>query len=262
MRSAEIDGLFNAALEGIAQAKKIILAYYHGTFEVAYKSDNSPVTLADISADKIIREALKNTNIPIISEEFEVPSYQVRKEFSRYWLVDPLDGTKEFIAKSDDFTINIALIEDEKVVAGFICVPVTNELYFGGKQYGSLKYQGIPANFEILMKEGLKLPSEKNEIPVLVASRSGMSQQLEDLAKHHLNVDEVNVKRMGSSLKLCWLAEGKADIYPRVGPCMEWDIAAGQAIVEGAGKQVLDYNTKQALAYNKESLLSNWFIAK
>lgn len=263
MYNSEIISLFNAALEGVIKAKEIILDYYQTDFEVDYKGDNTPVTMADKLADNAIRQALESTNLPVISEEFEVPAYDTRKDYTRYWLVDPLDGTKDFIRKNGEFTINVALIDDGRVVAGLICVPTTDELYFGGKHYPSIKYQGpmLTLTFEEMLLDCVKLPLKKNTKPVMIASRTGDVKAIEKLASTHLKTTDFSTQRVGSSLKLCWLAEGKADFYPRLSPCMEWDIAAGQAIVEGAGKTVLDYQTKKSLEYNKESLLSSWFIS-
>lgn len=264
MYNSEIISLFNAALEGVIKAKEIILDYYQTDFDVDYKGDNTPVTIADKLADNAIRQSLEATNLPVISEEFEVPAYEERKNYTRFWLVDPLDGTKDFIRKNGEFTINIALIDDGRVVAGLICVPVTNELFFGGKHYPSVKYQGpmLTLTLEEMLLDCVKLPIKKNDKPVMVSSRNGDLKTMESLAKQHLKTSNYSLQRVGSSLKLCWLAEGKADFYPRLSPCMEWDIAAGQAIVEGAGKSVVDYQTKKGLEYNKESLLSSWFIGK
>lgn len=264
MYNSEIISLFNAALAGVIRAKEIILDYYQTDLEVDYKGDNTPVTMADKMADMAIREALTETNIPMISEEFEVPSYDERKDYSRYWLIDPLDGTKDFVRQNGEFTINIALIDDGQVVAGLICVPVTDEVYFGGKRYPSIKYQGpmLTLTMEEMLLNAIKLPAVKNKKPILIASRTGDVKQLEKLAHQHLKTENFTIQRIGSSLKLCWLAEGKVDMYPRLSPCMEWDIAAGQAIVEGAGKQVLNYHDQKPISYNKESLLSSWFIAK
>lgn len=264
MYSSEIISLFNAALIGVVKAKEIILDYYQTDFDVDYKSDNSPVTIADKLADNAIREALATTKLPIISEEHDIPAYEQRKEFSRYWLVDPLDGTKDFVRKNGEFTINVALIDDCQVVAGLICVPVTDELYFGGKHYPSVKYQGpmLTLTLEEMLLDCVKLPVKTNQKPVMVTSRNGDLKTMEKLANTHLKTANFSLQRLGSSLKLCWLAEGKADFYPRLSPCMEWDIAAGQAIVEGAGRVVLDYQTQKGLVYNKESLLSSWFIGK
>lgn len=264
MYNPEIIQLFNAALEGVIKACDIILYHYNAGFEVEYKNDNSPVTQADKNADEAIRAKLASTGLPIISEEHSIPAYQERKDYQRYWLVDPLDGTKDFVQKNGEFTINVALIEDGKAVAGLICVPVTKEIYFGGAHYPSIKYQGdlLALDMEQMILNAERLPNKNHKEPIIVASRSGDAQTIEKLAHQHLCKEKMTIQRVGSSLKFCWLAEGRADFYPRLTPAMEWDIAAGQAIAEGTGKTVLDYHTKTSLVYNKESLLSSWFIAK
>lgn len=263
MYTQELVDLFEYALQGAKAAQSVILQYYKSDIRVEHKSDDSPVTKADKEADRLIRKALVQTHLPIISEEHEVPGYADRKNFERYWLVDPLDGTKDFIRENDEFTINIALIEDGFPLFGLLLVPVSSELYVGGKEFPSLKYVGPlhALNFEEVLLHGEKLPLQSTSEPTLLGSRSSHFSELITLAKKELNCEQIKFQALGSSLKLAWLAEGKADIYIRKSPAMEWDIAAGQAIVEGAKKQVNDFSGNR-VSYNKESLLSTWFIAR
>jgi 3'(2'), 5'-bisphosphate nucleotidase len=255
-------------------AGKEIMEVYDTNFEVEYKDDNSPLTLADKKAsDKIIGE-LKQFDIPVLSEEGVHDSFEIRKTWSKLWIVDPLDGTKEFVKRNGEFTVNIALVEDNAPTLGVIFSPVFKDIYFAAKGLGAFKIdkkEFAPLidvieeiNLEQLLKIAQKLPIVSNrENYVVVASRSHMStdtyQHIEALKLTHKHVEIVTT---GSSIKMCWVAEGIADEYPRYGPTMEWDTAAGQAILQEANAYLFDMETMLPMKYNREQLLNNWFIAK
>ena len=221
-------------------------------------------TKADKAAHKIISSILQESKIPILSEEGKSIPYETRKYWNKLWIVDPIDGTKEFIKRNGEFTVNIALIENNKPVIGVILAPDSGVLYFSEKNIGAFKSTTNLDYFnpENLLAEALPLPlNHENKVYTVVASRSHLSKEteayVENLRTKH---GEVKFISIGSSLKLCMVAEGKADCYPRFAPTMEWDTAAGQAICEAAGFQVIDFKTKKSMIYNRENLLNNWFI--
>lgn len=238
-----------------------IMKIYAQDFSVEMKGDNSPLTLADQKSNGIIISALKalHPEIPIISEETKVMAYDERKNWNDYWLVDPLDGTKEFIKKNGEFTVNIALMSQGEPVLGVVYAPAQNRMWYGVKGEGSF----------ILNEDGSKKALSKGanwrdlKKVNVVGSRSHMSEEtlqfVEGLKKEGKEVDFVS---SGSSLKFCLVAEGKADVYPRFAPTMEWDTAAGHAVVALAGGKVLNWETKQPLQYNKENLLNPFFIVE
>lgn len=248
--------------------KEIITVYNSSDFDVQIKSDNSPLTLADKLAHKAIIEKLAETKIPVLSEEGIKDDYEIRKNWEYFWLVDPLDGTKEFIKRNNEFTVNIALIHIDTPVLGVIYVPVSKELYFASQDIGSFKSTGIALgctekfNLEDYINISTKLPViEENHKFTVVGSRSHMSGEtldyIEKLKKTH---SEIEIISKGSSLKLCMVAEGRADVYPRFGPTMEWDTGAGHAIAKYAGFEVTMIDGESALRYNKKELLNPWFI--
>ncbi len=246
----------------------ILDVYHNSDFEVEIKSDKSPLTIADKRSHIRIVEGLKETKIPVLSEESAGITWEDRREWDRFWLVDPLDGTKEFIKRNDEFTVNIALIENGKPVMGIIYLPVFNEMYFGLTNFGSFKisdFKQIPPGMEwdTLVELANELPVETKGSGVrVVASRSHLSDEtkgfIDDLEKENGAVSTVAA---GSSLKLCLIAEGRAEIYPRLGPTMEWDIGAGHSIITAAGGSIQTTDGKDLL-YNKENLLNPWFIAR
>ena len=253
----------NAALEA---AKEILKIYHSDDFEVQLKSDDSPLTRADLISHHVIESYLKPTNIPILSEEGKDISYDERKDWTQLWIVDPIDGTKEFIKRNGDFTVNIALIENQIPIIGVVYAPVLNELYFSSNELGSFKVIVDLDNYvlETLISNGNKLPLQREDNTfTIVASRSHMSSETETYVQEIRDKHGyVNLISRGSSLKLCMVAEGKADCYPRFAPTMEWDTAAGQAICEHAGFKVIDWNTKENMLYNRKKLLNNWFLVK
>jgi 3'(2'), 5'-bisphosphate nucleotidase len=255
------------AITAALEAGKAILEIYHsGAFDIEIKGDNSPLTKADTASHNVIMSFLTKTNIPVLSEEGKTISYEERKDWTQLWIVDPIDGTKEFIKRNGEFTVNIALIENQKTQIGVIFVPVTGELYFSSKEMGAFKVKVDLENYDIdyLVANADKLPLQRDDKTyTIVASRSHMSPETEDYVQQMKNKHgDVNLISKGSSLKLCMVAEGQADCYPRFAPTMEWDTAAGQAICEHAGFQVIDWNTKENMFYNREELLNHWFLVK
>jgi 3'(2'), 5'-bisphosphate nucleotidase len=271
----------------IAAGAAILEVYHSADFKVEKKADKSPLTLADRRAHEVIMQHLSKFYLPILSEEGKNIPYDERKNWDTFWLVDPLDGTKEFIKKNGEFTVNIAMIHKNKPVAGVIFVPDRDILYFASSEIGSYKVDigqiagllsGKSGNndrpldlsdseiaeiLSELISRSTNLPvnDSTNQPFTIAGSRSHSTPELEafveDKRKEYGNVEFISA---GSSLKLCLVAEGRADIYPRTGPTMEWDTAAGQAIVEFSGGKVYQYDTTEPLLYNKENLLNPWFV--
>tara|TARA_B100000945_G_C20376655_1_gene594951 strand:- start:708 stop:1499 length:792 start_codon:yes stop_codon:yes gene_type:complete len=250
----------NASIEG----GHAIMKVYASNFAVEHKDDKSPLTLADKNCNTVIERFLSNTNIPILSEEGAKISFDERKKWEYFWLVDPLDGTKEFIKRNGEFTVNIALIYNGSPVMGVIYVPVKEDLYFAMDGLGSYKTNRSITidNLDDLILKSNQLPINYNRNTyMVVGSRSHMSSETEAFFKvQQRKHGQVEVMAVGSSLKLCMVAEGKADAYPRYAPTMEWDTAAGHAIAKFAGFSVKKYNSSQDLVYNKEDLLNPWFL--
>jgi len=231
-----------------------ILQIYHTDFNVLEKSDKSPLTLADQRAESIIKEGLKTiSNWAILSEESEQAPFEERKTWEHYWLVDPLDGTKEFVKKNGEFTVNIALIENHIPVLGVVYMPTTQKTYFAARRIGAYcrEQQTSSKSISVRLFQEEKL--------CVVGSRSHITQDLQQFIACLGN--KVDMKNMGSSLKICLIAEGQADLYPRLGLTSEWDTAAAQCILEEAGGHLTDLRLS-SLRYNtKESLLNPHFIA-
>ena len=263
-----IEGCMWQAVSAAIPAGKAILKVYDTHFKVSTKADSSPLTLADMESHRIISEKLRSTGIPVLSEEGKDIPYPERRQWPQFWLVDPLDGTKEFVKRNGDFTVNIALIKDAYPLAGVIYVPVSDVLYVGIQYLGSYRFTGAAqlfnkaADLQGLLKTGTRLPDkETRDIFTVVCSRSHMSTETEAyIDELREEFGEVDFASRGSSLKLCMVAEGEADVYPRFAPTMEWDTAAGQAIAECAGAVVVDAENNERLQYNKENLLNPWFI--
>ncbi len=237
------------------QAGGKIMQIYGQNFEseIDFKADNSPLTLADTASHQVINLALVNTfpNIPVLSEEGRGIPFEERKSWKKFWLVDPLDGTKEFIKRNGEFTVNIALIENNYPVLGVIYAPVLETIYFGKNgEEGAVKIESDGTAKRIKV-------NERQSHRIAVKSRSHASHEEDSLLNEYGVVDSISV---GSSLKFCMVAEGKADIYYRHGPTMEWDTAAGQAIVEAAGGMVSRIDDHKRFVYNKENLLNPGFI--
>ena len=257
----------NTAIIASIKAGEEILKIYNKDFTVEYKDDKSPLTEADLISNTIIKKYLQPTGIPIISEESKQADYAIRKTWSQCWIVDPIDGTKEFIKKNGEFTVNIALVENGLTQLGIIYVPVSNELYYTNSNK-TQAYKTIITHIDdplktILFdnKDRIQPSLEEDAIIRVVGSRSHMNEDTLNYVKRlEHNGKQVDIVSKGSSLKFCLVAEGKADIYPRFAPTMEWDTAAGQAICEAVGLKVIDQITSQPMQYNRKNLLNNHFL--
>jgi 3'(2'), 5'-bisphosphate nucleotidase len=246
----------------IALAKKagdaILEVYQAASAEVQYKKDDSPLTKADLASHKVLVDGLSalTPEIPILSEEDSEISYEVRSQWETFWLLDPLDGTKEFIQRNGDFTVNIALIQKNAPTIGIVYAPVRQQMYYAGVGLGSFLQYANAEPIKLYVEEPTAGPLR------VVVSRSHAGAETEAFveklrSKWNQNVEVVSV---GSSLKLCYIADKSAHVYPRLGPTMEWDIAAAQCVVEQAGGVVLDLQ-KNRLVYNKPDLHNPYFIA-
>lgn len=235
------------------QAGEKIMAIYGTTFGIESKEDKSPLTEADLAAhNHIIKELAIIANYPILSEESSEIPFTERSKWETYWLVDPLDGTKEFIKRNGDFTVNIALIHDHNPVLGVVYVPVTKQLYFAAEGLGAFKHSSDDSAQKISVRK-----SFSNDL-VVVGSRSHITEEL----KNYLNkLPPHELISIGSSLKLCLVAEGLADLYPRIGLTSEWDTGAAQCVVEQAGGKVTDLQGNNLCYNTKESLLNPYFLA-
>ncbi len=245
----------------ILAGEKIMEIYEDPTsdFGIERKQDNSPLTKADKAAHIQIVEMLEPLGIPILSEEGRSIPSEERMAWSRLWVVDPLDGTKEFIKRNGEFTVNIALVEGGDPLLGVIYIPVTRELYYADREEGAFKVMDVKVS-----DESQRLPFAKSyDSYRVVASRSHLSQEtsdfIEKIGESHPNIELVS---KGSSLKICLVAEGSADVYPRYAPTMEWDTAAGDALLRAVGKSLLRVEDGERLEYNKENLLNPYFITE
>lgn len=264
----------NFAIKAALNAGNEILKIYETNFSVEIKNDNTPVTIADKKASETIINTLRHLEIPIISEEETLCDYLIRKNWDRLWLIDPLDGTKEFVKRSGEFTVNIALIENKKPVIGVIYSPVFKDMYYAAKGIGGYKISEESLNEEIdknqtnfiesVLSQSEKLPNQA--LPkkyTVVASRSHLNRDINKHLEKLKNIfGEVDMINVGSSIKQCWIAEGKAHEYLRLGTTMEWDTAAGQCIIEQSGGQIIDLETNAPLLYNKSTMKNNFFVAK
>ncbi len=273
-------------------AGKAVMEIYEKDFDVEYKDDKSPLTEADKRAHEIIVEGLqKISSLPILSEEGKNIPYEERRSWERYWCVDPIDGTKEFIKKNGEFTVNIALIEKGEPVAGVVFAPALGELYWAKKGEGAFKARIQDSEFRAPKEEDIQvLPLEENRTAGkglrIVASKSHLNDEtknfIDSLQNTEPGTQNPELVSRGSSLKLVMVAEGSADIYPRLAPTMEWDTAAADAIVREAGKMTYRYESEhgtrstesdtrhptpdtqnlEPLQYNKENLLNPWFVVR
>jgi 3'(2'), 5'-bisphosphate nucleotidase len=248
--------LVDTAIRASEEAAKAILEVYHsGHFETEAKGDNSPLTLADRKAHGIIASILQSTGLPVLSEEGKNIPYETRKAWEYFWLVDPLDGTKEFLKRNGEFTVNLALIHEQRPVLGVVGVPVSGDVYFASEGEGAfVKREGkIVA---LLKRKSVDLAAKGLRV---VASRSHMSDETLTFIQQ---LNEPSLVSKGSSLKFMLLAENLADVYPRFAPTMEWDTAAAHAIVNEVGFAVLQKNSTHPLLYNKPDLLNPHFICR
>lgn len=267
MNPIEYKELLLDAVHAALKGGKEILDVYENKIEVEYKDDNSPLTEADKRAHLKIMEGLEQSGIPVLSEEGKTIAFEERSLWKVLWIVDPLDGTKEFVKQNGEFTVNIALSENQTPTLGVIYVPVEGTLYFAAKGLGAFRRQAkltdTFSSFTDLIEGAITLPAKVERPFTMVGSRSHMSDEtaayFEGVRKDYPNAEVIS---KGSSLKICMVAEGSADVYPRFAPTMEWDTAAGHAIVKEAGFEMLNPKTNMPLIYNKIDLLNPWFIVK
>jgi len=265
------DNIVCSALQIAFEAGQAILEIYEGPFGFDLKPDNSPITIADRKAHEIIMQGLVATGLPLLSEEGIQTPYEIRKDWKQYWFVDPLDGTKEFISRNGDFTVNIALIEDHNPVFGVVYAPVRKMIYWGSIQ-GAFRmdvndiHDAMEITEDLIKSKSQCLPidgSNKQGSYTVLGSKSHMNAATEAFIQNlHAEYPELAFVSKGSSLKFCTLAEGNADIYPRFGPTMEWDTAAGHAVAVFSGCEVIQADSGVPLIYNKPDLLNPHFIAQ
>lgn len=238
-----------ACTAALAAGTAIMEVYASGNFGAEAKADDSPLTLADRAAHNVIVAQLAETGLPLLSEEGRAIPYAERKDWPYYWLIDPLDGTKEFIKRNGEFTVNIALIHEQRAVLGVVYAPVLGVLYWGIAGQGAWRREGDAPATPMRVSAG-------QAVTCIVASRSHLSAETADYIAQYPDAEMVS---MGSSLKFMLVAEGKAQLYPRFAPTMEWDTAAAQAIVEAAGGQVLMHPEGTPMLYNREEMLNGFF---
>ncbi len=253
MNSTDLESLIQPVITLAEEAGRCILEIYDAGFEVTDKADNTPLTDADLAAHNTIVDGLQQLTpeIPILSEESTNIPFEERQQWQRYWLIDPLDGTREFIKRNGEFTVNIALIEDHRPILGVIQVPCNSILYYAWREGGAWKK--MPE--QDLEQIQARYPSQ--EQLVVAGSRSHQNEVITEF------LDKIGAYRifpMGSSLKSCLVAEGQADLYPRLGPTSEWDTAAAQCVVEEAGGQLTDTAMKPLRYNTKDSLLNPHFF--
>lgn len=268
MQKINPDSVTLIGVKAAVSAGKVIMEYYNTSYTVEYKDDNSPLTNADKSAHQCIFDFLAPTDIPVLSEEGIDIDFLIRKQWNYLWMVDPLDGTKEFISGNGEFTVNIALIESGMTIMGIVYVPVSGILYFGSETIGSWRLSTKVVDvhsFEALdnlLLHAEKLPLKIKRNITIMGSRSHQSPENLSMINSFANkLSQVKIINAGSSLKFCRLAEGNADFYPRLSPTMEWDTAAGHAVAKFAGIKVFASQSLNELVYNKPDLLNPWFIA-
>ena len=258
----ELESKYTIAIKAAVEASQKIMDIYENEFDTIIKDDGSPLTKADLASTKIIHKHLEPIGIPITGEETEKMPFSERKNWTECWCVDPLDGTKEFINRNGEFAVNIALLGDGRPIFGLIASPVQKLMYVGGLETGVFKVE-FDSVENINNWCPLTDPTQVNDPIVMTCSRSHHSGPvlnfINELKKHSPNIE---FAKKGSSLKFFDLASGAADAYPRFAPTMEWDIAAGQAILEGLGGSVVHAETGLPLRYNKENLTNPYFIAK
>ncbi len=267
VRDCAMEEYLDIAIRAVlAAGKKIMKIYNSNAYSTELKGDSSPLTDADKAGHEAIEKLLNQTKMPILSEEGKNIPFAVRALWNTYWLVDPLDGTKEFIKRNGEFTVNVALIEKDMPVLGVVYAPASAVMYFGTKIFKSSMIELDPFLNNTsgeLIRNSIKIPLSMKRKFTVVGSRSHMttetSEYIEKLKKES-NAD-ISVASKGSSLKLCMIANGEADLYPRFAPTMEWDVAAGHAVIKFSGGNVVSYESRNELLYNKESLLNPWFIA-
>lgn len=269
MKQETLTDLLSTAIHASIEAGIAIMEVYDsGDLKTNLKKDQSPLTVADLRSHAVISSGLKETGYPILSEEGRDIHYDERKKWNSFWMIDPLDGTKEFIKRNGEFTVNIALIEYNEPVLGVVYLPVLKRLYYAVKGGGGHRIDRIDQNEPVqapgkLVERSISLPDEREGKTIrVVASRSHLSPETKEfIGQLEERNEKIELLSAGSSLKLCLIAEGRADVYPRLGPTMEWDIAAGHIIITESGGTVRKLDGT-FLKYNKPDLLNPWFVAK
>jgi 3'(2'), 5'-bisphosphate nucleotidase len=270
--------MVDAAIDAAFKAGREIMAVYASSFAVEFKDDRSPLTEADKRAHHAIESRLAGTGIPVLSEEGRGIAPEDRQDWEHYWLVDPLDGTKEFVKRNGEFTVNIALMQRDSgpagplgaaiPIAGVLYVPAKDVLYFAWQGGGAYRHDEAAT---LGRSTAYERAAQATRLPVataprtytIVASRSHLSPDTEAFIRRaEAEHGSVQLTSMGSALKICLVAEGVADVYPRYAPTMEWDTAAGHAIANEAGRELIDISTNAAMRYNKYDLVNNWFIVQ
>ncbi|WP_298515350.1 3'(2'),5'-bisphosphate nucleotidase CysQ [uncultured Kordia sp.] len=262
-----MNNYLHTAIKAAVDAGAIIMNIYENQIvDVERKTDDSPVTIADKKADIYIQNALQSTGIPVLSEEGEHANYEVRKNWQKCWIVDPLDGTKQFISRNGEFTVNIALVENGISLLGVIYIPVTKSLYFAiteEKKAFKIELEAHTITESMLQNAVEIFATPENDVVTIASSHFSKNQDvLELIDTLDTEGKEINLIKAGSSLKFCLMAEGKASYYPRCAPTMEWDTAAGHAICNAVGLEVYSLETNKPLKYNKENLLNPWFLVR
>ena len=260
---------YSLAITAALKAGEAILEVYGSAdFGIETKKDASPLTIADQQAHNIIIKHLEETDYPVLSEEGRHMPYTERSKWERFWLVDPLDGTKEFIKRNGEFTVNIALVEEGKAIFGVVYAPVINELYVGIPGRGAFRCRNEknldqPLDYLLQFADRLPLQARNPGLFTVVSSRSHYNEETRKFVESlDSGGKEISLVSKGSSLKLCLVASGEADIYPRLGPTMEWDTAAAHAVVKASGKNVYRTDSGEELSYNKQNLLNPYFVVK
>ncbi|MFK5914404.1 MAG: 3'(2'),5'-bisphosphate nucleotidase CysQ [Woeseiaceae bacterium] len=255
MQKHDLKELLDPVIQIAYQAGKVIMEVYDSGFSVEEKSDHTPITEADLAASHLIESSLKELtpHLPILTEETKPVAFSERSQWPRYWLIDPLDGTREFIKRNGEFTVNISLVDGDESVMGVIYAPVIGVLYYAAKGQGAYKQSSTNSPIAIRVNETC---SGKTVVAC------GRSHPTKEITRFLENLGEHEIMRVGSALKSCLVAEGKADLYARLGPTSEWDTAAAQCIVEEAGGKITD-TSMQRLRYNtKDDLLNpSFFVA-
>ena len=246
----EIKNYLPTMIDAARDAGIAILEIYNSEEFETIKND-AELNQADLKAHRAIENKLSETGFPILSEDGEEVSYTERKDWEYYWLVDPLDGTKEFIKKNDEFTVNIALMHNNEPILGVIFSPVLDKLYFGGKEMGAFMDENMDPEHQ------LKLIKNETDIVRIVTSRSHHNEETKAYISNYENAEVIT---MGSSLKFMLIADSEADLYPRFSPTMEWDTAAAHAILRGMQLDIVSTENQQPLKYNKEDLLNPSFM--
>lgn len=248
------------AIRAAVDASAAIMEVYEADFTVEFKEDYSPLTAADKASHESIVHSLSDTEIPVFSEEGRSIPFEVRSGYAAFWLVDPLDGTKEFIKRNGEFTVNIALMQNNQPIMGVIAQPAKEKIWCGIPGVGF--FSGELAEGEKILDRPFHLSHGNTAVTRVLASRSHRSPETEDFINDLRRKNTVEIMSAGSALKFCLLAEGKADVYPRFAPTMEWDTAAGHAILLSVGKNILTYPSNTVLTYNKPNPVNDWFIAR